>query len=182
LLLRQVGLLTRFGPTRVTFDDAFRSAGTVFPALDRLGVAKQIFVCTAYARDGAALAIPELGGDDPEQLATMTWDELRAHADDGVTVSSHTVTHAHLTSLSDDELRRELVDSKRELEDELAGACRELAYPYGEHDARVRQFARTAGYACAYGLRERGGDPYAMRRVDLYRRHAPVRALLRLYL
>jgi peptidoglycan/xylan/chitin deacetylase (PgdA/CDA1 family) len=166
---------------RATFDDAFRTAANVFPALERLGVPTQVFVCTAYARAGAPLAIPELEGDDPEQLATMTWDELRAHAERGVTVSSHTVSHARLTRLSDDELRRELTDSKAELEDELGCSCSELAYPYGEHDDRVRRFARKAGYAAAFGLRERRADAYARRRVDLYRRHSPFRALLRLY-
>lgn len=181
LLLRQVRLLSRFRDVRATFDDAFRSAATVFPALERLGVPLQIFVCTGHARDGAPLAIRELEGDDPEQLATMTWEELREHAGHGVEIGSHGVTHAHLTRLSDDELRNELGESKAEIEDVLGRPCRELAYPYGEHDERVRAAARAAGYERAYGLRERGQDPYALRRVDLYRRHAPFRALLRLY-
>jgi hypothetical protein len=63
----------------------------------------------------------------------------------------------------------------------LGRPCPELAYPYGEHDERVRAAARAAGYERAYGLRERGHDAYALRRVDLYRRHAPFGALLRLY-
>jgi peptidoglycan/xylan/chitin deacetylase (PgdA/CDA1 family) len=141
----------------------------------------QIFVCTGYARDGAPLSIPELAGDDPEQLSTMTWDELRAHRERGVLFGSHGVSHAHLTELSDDELRRELMESKQQLEDELTTPCTELAYPYGEHDDRVRAAARAAGYLRAYGLRERGRDPYAWPRLDLYRRHTPFGALLRLY-
>jgi peptidoglycan/xylan/chitin deacetylase (PgdA/CDA1 family) len=180
-LLRQVRSLSRFRDLRVTFDDAFRSASTVFPPLERLGVALQIFVCTDYAREGAPLAIPELEGDDPERLATMTWEELRAHAERGVAIGSHGVTHAHLTQLSDAELRRELGESKAEIEDVFGRRCPELAYPYGEHDERVRAAARAAGYERAYGLRERGHDPYALRRIDLYRRHTPLKALLRLY-
>lgn len=175
-------LLSRFRRVRASFDDAFRNAATVFPELERAGVPIQIFVCTGYAQDGAPLSIPELSGDDPEQLATMTWDELRMHAERGVTVSSHTVSHPHLTRLSDGELRRELVASKQQFEDELGRPCRELAYPYGEHDERVRAAVRRAGYERAYGLKEDGRDPYALRRLDLYRRHTPFRTLLRLYL
>jgi peptidoglycan/xylan/chitin deacetylase (PgdA/CDA1 family) len=175
LLLRQVRLLKRFRRLRASFDDAFRSSATVFPQLQRMGVPVQVFVCTGYARDGAALSIPELAGDDPQQLATMTWDELRR-----VDVGSHGVTHAHLTRLSDEELRRELVDSKQRIEDELGRACVDFAYPYGEHDDRVRAAVRSAGYERAYGLVHDGGDPYALRRVDLYRRHTPFRSLLRL--
>jgi peptidoglycan/xylan/chitin deacetylase (PgdA/CDA1 family) len=147
----------------------------VFPELLRLGIPVQVFVCTGYARDGAPMSIPELAGDDPEQLATMTWDELR-----DVDVGSHGVMHAHLTRLSDEELRRELGDSKQQIEDELGRACPDFAYPYGEHDERVRAAVRAAGYERAYGLVADGRDQYSLRRVDLYRRHSPFRALLRL--
>ncbi len=175
LLLGQVRLLRRFRCVRASFDDAFRSAASVFPELERMGVPVQVFVCTGHARDGAPLRIPELEGDDPQQLATMTWDELG-----GVDVGSHGITHAHLTRLSDEELRRELVESKQQIEDELGRPCPELAYPYGEHDHRVRTAVRSAGYERAYGLTTDRSDPYALRRVDLYRRHSPFRALLRL--
>jgi peptidoglycan/xylan/chitin deacetylase (PgdA/CDA1 family) len=179
LLLRQVRALSRFWAVHATFDDAFRSAATVFPALEQLGVSIKIFVCTGFARDGAPLTIPELEGDDPKQLLTMTWDELRGHADRGTAIGSHTVSHAHLTQLSDAELRQELTDSKGELEAELGRPCPELAYPYGEHDQRVRAAARVAGYTGAYALEGKKGDPYASPRIDLYRRHTPQRAFLR---
>jgi peptidoglycan/xylan/chitin deacetylase (PgdA/CDA1 family) len=179
LLLRQVRALSRFWRVDATFDDAFRSAATVFPPLERLGVSVQIFVCTKYARAGAPLSIPELAGDDPAELATMSWDELREHADRGVQIGSHTVSHSHLTRLSDAGLRRELEDSKGEVEAELGRPCRELAYPYGEHDERVRAAARGAGYLRAFGLRDLKGDGYALPRADLYRRHTVPRALIR---
>ena len=172
--------MKRLRPVRATFDDAFRSAASVFLALQQLGVTVQIFVCSAYAGDGAPLAIPELAGDDPEQLATMTWDELRAHAERGALIGAHSVTHAHLMRLGDGELRREVTESKQQVEDELGRPCPDFAYPYGEHDARVRAAVAAAGYERGYALRDRGRDPYALRRVDLYRRHTPVTALLRL--
>src|SRR6478609_5452816 len=108
LLLRQIRALSRFRPVHATFDDAFRSAPSIFPALELLGVPIQIFVCTSYARTGAPLTLPELAGDDPEQLATMDWDALLEHAHRGVAIGSHAVSHPHLTRLSADELRREL--------------------------------------------------------------------------
>jgi peptidoglycan/xylan/chitin deacetylase (PgdA/CDA1 family) len=150
----------------------------VFPVLERLGLPPTIFVCTSYARTGAPLDIGELAGDDRDQLRTMTWDELRAHCERGVCVGSHGRSHAHLTELGDEQLRSELRDSKQEIEDELGRPCAELAYPYGEHDMRVRTAARVAGYELAYGLSESGRDQYALPRLDLYRRHAPWRAML----
>jgi peptidoglycan/xylan/chitin deacetylase (PgdA/CDA1 family) len=180
LLLRQVRLLSRFRQVHVTFDDAFRSAATVFPALERLGVTVQIFVCTRYALVGAPPMIPELAGDDPQQLATMNWDELREHAARGTAIGSHAVSHPHLTTLSEDELRRELNESKQEIEDRLGRPCEDFAYPYGEHDGRVRAATRAAGYGRAYALRGSRSDAYAAPRLDLYRRHTVPRTLARL--
>src|SRR5262245_7192883 len=105
----------------------------------------------------------------------MTVYELR-----DLDVCSHGIAHAHLTRLSDEELRRELVESKQQIEDELGRACPDFAYPYGDHDERVRAAVRAAGYERAYGLVDDGNDLYALRRLDLYRRHTPFRALLRL--
>jgi peptidoglycan/xylan/chitin deacetylase (PgdA/CDA1 family) len=171
-LLRQVRLLARWRDVRVTFDDGFRNAAAVFPQLRRVGVPIQLFICSGYASDGRALAIPELDGDDPEELATMTWDEVRAHADDGISIGAHTVSHPHLPTLGEAELLRELRESKEELEAALGRTCPDLAYPYGEHDARVRSAARAAGFECAYALAlGTWNDPYGLPRLDLYRRH-----------
>jgi peptidoglycan/xylan/chitin deacetylase (PgdA/CDA1 family) len=150
----------------------------VFPQLEQLGLHPTIFVCTSYAGAGSPLSIPELEGDDPAELATMTWDDLRAHADRGAAIGSHGVSHAHLIGLADEELGRELRDSKAEIEEELGRPCTEFAYPYGEHDERVRTVACRAGYERAFGLHESGHDPYASPRLDLYRRHRPWRAFL----
>jgi peptidoglycan/xylan/chitin deacetylase (PgdA/CDA1 family) len=179
LLLGQVRALSRLWEVHATFDDAFRSAASIFPALARLGVTVQIFVCTRYARDGAPLTIPELAGDDRAELETMSWDELRRHAERGIQIGSHAVSHPHLTTLSDSELRQELADSKAEIEGELGLPCTDFAYPYGEHDGRVREAARSAGYDRAYALRGDRRDPYAAPRLDLYRRHSVPRTILR---
>jgi peptidoglycan/xylan/chitin deacetylase (PgdA/CDA1 family) len=178
--LRQVRAARRLGRVHVTFDDAFR---TIEPAVDALlerGLPVTIFACTGLAdRGGAPLAIAELAGDDPEQLATMTWDDLRTMRDRGARVQSHGVAHAHSTTLSDDELGRELRESKQRVEDELRDPCVDFAYPYGERDARVRDAVRAAGYEHGYALRDGSGDAYDLPRVDLYRRHGVLATLLR---
>jgi peptidoglycan/xylan/chitin deacetylase (PgdA/CDA1 family) len=171
----------RYADVHATFDDAFHSVTSVLPELRRLGIRTTVFVCTGLAdRDGAPLLVPELTTSQAEDLAglrTLTWDDLRALAADGTAVGSHTVTHAHLPRLGDDELARELRESKQRIEDELAQQCPLLAYPYGEHDARVRAAARAARYEQAFALRAPRGDPFAVPRVDLYRRDNLVRTV-----
>ena len=76
----------------------------------------------------------------------MSWSELRAIAEDGIEVGSHTITHPRLTQLSPAELERELVESRERIEDELGRPCRFLAYPYGDEAEHVRAAAEAAGY------------------------------------
>jgi peptidoglycan/xylan/chitin deacetylase (PgdA/CDA1 family) len=173
-----VRLLRRLRDVTVTFDDGFRSAAVAFPGLRSLGVPVQLFICSGYARDGAPLRIPELAGDDPDELATMTWDEIRAHADDGIAIGAHTVSHPHLPALSDEEVLRELRDSKAEIEAALNRPCPDFAFPYGEHDARVRAAAQSVGFRRAYALAHgTWDDSYELPRLDLYRKHNLLRTL-----
>jgi peptidoglycan/xylan/chitin deacetylase (PgdA/CDA1 family) len=157
---------------RVTFDGAFRSVRCVVPLLEQLAIPVTVFACTGCASTGAPLVLPELAHEAdarPEDLATMSWDELRELAGRGIAVGSHTAHHPHLRTLDDDELREELVGSRERIEHELDRPCRTLAYPYGEHDRRVRAAARDAGYATAYALVPADGhvDDFCLPRVPM---------------
>jgi peptidoglycan/xylan/chitin deacetylase (PgdA/CDA1 family) len=133
----------------VTFDDAFASVANAVPILERLALPATVFVCTDFAPTGRPLLVPELQGvAQVDELATLTWDQLRFLSESKVVeIGSHGASHAHLTRLGDEELRRELRDSKEAIEDATGDGCAVLAYPYGEHDARVRDEARAAGYS-----------------------------------
>lgn len=169
----------------VTFDDAFRTVLKALPILERLGAHATVFACSGYAAEGRPLLIRELATRArgyEEELATMDWDALRAAAERGVEIGSHTIGHVHLPQLSDAELRRELDESREQIGDELRRPCRFLAYPFGESDERVEAAARAAGYAAAFSLRPRRGsplDPYAVPRVDVYRADGPLRFRLK---
>lgn len=166
----------------VTFDDAFRSVASALPALERLGVPATVFACPGHT--GGVLAVPELAAEvaaRPSELETMGWDELRGLVERGVEIGSHTVGHPHLPRLDDGELRRELVESRERLEDELRRPCPYLAYPFGDEDGRVQRAARAAGYAAAFALpgNESAPNPYAVPRVGVYRRDGRVRLALK---
>jgi len=168
----------------VTFDDAYRSVAAAFPTLERLSVPATVFACPGFADGGRPLAVPELADEAAayaSELATMDWDALRSLAARDVEIGSHTVSHAHLTQLGDDELRRELVESRERLEDGLGRPCRFVAYPYGDDDPRVHAAARAAGYEAGFALpgAESPVDRFALPRVGIYRRDGRARAALK---
>jgi peptidoglycan/xylan/chitin deacetylase (PgdA/CDA1 family) len=168
----------------VTFDDAFRNVLDAIEPLERLGVPATVFACASFADDGRPFDGGKLAGEaaaHPDELATMTWDDLRGLAERGVEVGSHTVSHPRLPELGDAELVSELRESRERIEDELGRPCPTIAYPFGAEDARVREATRQAGYAAAYALKSkrRPADPFALPRVGIWRKDTPPRVALK---
>jgi peptidoglycan/xylan/chitin deacetylase (PgdA/CDA1 family) len=77
----------------------------------------------------------------------MTWTDVRALADAGMDIESHTRSHRVLETLDRDELREELVGSRRDLEAQLGRPVRALSYPVGRRPpVAVRRAVADAGY------------------------------------
>jgi peptidoglycan/xylan/chitin deacetylase (PgdA/CDA1 family) len=160
----------------VTFDDAYLSVLELGkPLLDEVGFPATVFVPTDYPdapeRPMAWEGIDGwLGGPHEHDLRPLSWAQLGALADEGWEIGSHTCSHPRLTTVSDERLRLELLESRAKLEQRLGRACSTLAYPYGDHDARVVQATRAAGYAAAGTLPGRlpRPKPLAWPRVGVY--------------
>jgi len=175
-LARQLELLVRRGyrgatferavaapPARrtlvVTFDDGYRSVlEHALPILDRLELPGTVYVPTDFVDSDAPMSWPGIdhwvGGPHESELVGMSWRELTALRDRGWEIGSHTCAHPRLSQLDDSTLFRELIGSRRACEARL-GACRTLALPYGDGDARVLAAAADAGYTAVAGLPRR---------------------------
>ena len=141
----------------VTFDDAYRSVLELgLPILERLGVPGTVFAPTDHIGSERPMVWPGidqwLGGPHEHELVPMSWDELAGLADRGWEVGSHTCSHPRLTQTDDALLAGELRQSKKRCEEALGGECTSLAYPYGDHDARVVAATGAAGYRFAATL------------------------------
>jgi peptidoglycan/xylan/chitin deacetylase (PgdA/CDA1 family) len=147
---------------------------TVFAVPGLIG--RQVFWWDAYvnARHGMtpsafrSLAVEELGGDDravtawaqhrgilplashaSRRAATLAelGEAVRAHP--GLTIGSHSWSHANLARVTGDVLVRELVDSLAWLRERVDRVVPWLSYPYGRWSPAVTQAAGSAGYAAA---------------------------------
>jgi len=170
-------------PTRIavlTFDDGWRDAvTTVAPLLDRLGVAATFYVCPgALGATSADLAKPAWVGGEAGRLLDSS--EVRALADAGMDVASHTLTHPDLRTLGDRELATELRDSRTAVENLTGRRCETFAYPFGAQDARVRAAVAAAGYRLAWGWLPGPWDPLAAPRLPGPPRHGAPRLALKL--
>jgi peptidoglycan/xylan/chitin deacetylase (PgdA/CDA1 family) len=170
----------------ITFDDAYLSVyERARPLLARYGFPGTVFVPTAFAGRDSPMAWAGIdqwldGGHRPE-LVPMDWDQLRSLEQLGWEIGSHTHTHPRLTELDDESLAEELLRSRNECEHELVGPCQSLAYPYGDHDARVVEAARHAGYltACTLPARLHRPQPLRWPRVGVFHQDVPGRFRLK---
>ncbi len=171
----------------VTFDDAFASVlERAFPVLEALAVPATVFVPTAYVSDGEALQWASMeqwaGTPYADELRCMSWADLRALAEAGWEIGSHSHTHPDLTSLDDEQLDRELRTSRACCEEQLGRPCRTLAYPFSAYDRRVMERTCAAGYEAAAILDNHlaipagsllgpngSGEPFGLLREGVYR-------------
>ncbi len=126
----------RYGHTAavsVTFDDALYTQVAVgAPLLEERNLLGTFYVLT---------------GDDWNEWEGY-WDDWREVAAAGHEIGSHTVTHAQLSTLSEQEMREELEQSRETIDAEIPGqTCRTIAYPYGDYDDFVEEV--TADYYIA---------------------------------
>lgn len=99
--------------------------------------------------------------------------QLRELSEAGFEVGSHSATHAFLPDLDDARLRRELLESRLEIEDILSRPVTHLSCPGGRLSRRVADAAREAGYetmaTSRMGVNGPGSDPFALARCPLRR-------------
>lgn len=166
----------------VTFDDAH---GSVFdlarPILEEVGFPATVFVPTDYAGTERLMGWQGydrwLGTEHESELRCLSWGELTDLQDAGWEIGSHTCSHPHLTQLDDDELERELVQSRQTCEERSGRPCVSLAYPYSDQDDRVVEATRRAGYGLAVTVAHGWEPPLPLRwpRVGIFHGNSPRR-------
>jgi peptidoglycan/xylan/chitin deacetylase (PgdA/CDA1 family) len=152
----------------ITFDDGYLdNLEQAMPVLQRHG-----FRATCYIVNGC-IGRHNLwdAGNLGVQKPMMTVEQLHAWRAGGMEIGAHTRSHPHLTACSDAELRDEIVDGRKELEDLLGIEVPQFCYPFGDADARVAGVARTAGYVASPTVRRgrarHGMDPFMLPRVAI---------------
>jgi peptidoglycan/xylan/chitin deacetylase (PgdA/CDA1 family) len=82
---------------------------------------------------------------------------------------SHTKSHRKCDTLSEDQLRAELGESKKLIEQRMGGECPFLCWPYGKYTRGAVRVAKEVGYEALFtthhGVVRRGSDPFAIKRI-----------------
>ena len=90
------------------------------------------------------------GRQAPAKLHPVTWEMLAAMRDAGMTIGSHTKTHAFLTNETHERVWKELKDSRDALQARLGVEVDTFAYPGGCFNAQIVEAVAAAGYRLAF--------------------------------
>jgi peptidoglycan/xylan/chitin deacetylase (PgdA/CDA1 family) len=120
------------GAVAITFDDGFGNlAEHAVPVLTRLALPATIFVVSGYC--GMRNNWPTQPAGIPE-MPLLSWTALR-DLPPSIALGAHTVTHPNLTALEQPEMRKEVLDSRTEIEQRTGRRVDTFAYPYGTVNA-----------------------------------------------
>ena len=105
----------------------------------------------------------------PSQM--LGWGEIKEMAAAGINFGSHTKTHRNLCLMEDGEIRKELMDSKLQLEEKLGMKQVGFCYPFGIYDDRVKRLVRDAGFdyarTCIKGSNCKSIDRFSLKSIDV---------------
>lgn len=132
----------------ICFDDAFQNSYVAAEILHARGLAASWF-----AVPGALIGWPCWRDAGRPDMPTLLAVELRQLLEGGMEVGSHSLTHRHLTELTQEEAIEEIVLSRQRLQNELGAEVTGFAYPYGDCDRPLSQLVADAGYARAYSTK-----------------------------
>jgi peptidoglycan/xylan/chitin deacetylase (PgdA/CDA1 family) len=138
----------------ITFDDAYLDNYTnAFPILQKFGFSATIFAVTNLLGKSSAWR--------RHSAPCMNWSHAKEMLRYGISFQSHTCTHPDLTKLGSIECLKELIESRKKIEDTLGISVRHFAYPYGKYNNSVIERVKEAGYFSSYaaGWSERGSSP-----------------------
>lgn len=125
-------------PVIITFDDGRANQFTsAYPLLKKYNLKAVFYVFTnAIDRPGY-----------------FTWDQLKELSNSGMEIGDHTRFHWYLTKQTDEVLEKEIINTKKLLEDNLNIKVLSLAYPFGLYNDKVIEFVKRADFKYARSLK-----------------------------
>ncbi|MFH0878457.1 MAG: polysaccharide deacetylase family protein [Lentisphaerota bacterium] len=130
------------------------------------------------------------GGGKPADFESMTlsWPQIREMSEAGMSFGPHTIRHAILPRIAEEDALCEIRDSWQNLlAQEGVHTTPVFSYPSGTFDARTQAMVRDCGLQAALAVDQRANalplrDPFAISRVNVDRRSSESPALFKLLL
>ncbi len=149
----------------LTFDDGYDSFHRyVVPVLNSLEARATVFVIAGFVGKTNSWDVKL----SYRPFRHMDAKQIREIIGLGFKVGSHSCTHKDLTRLPYDAVKKELEESKKQLEDLTGMDVDAFSFPFGRYNRRTAEAAFAAGYRMLFGLGSASRDG-VIARLPVYR-------------
>lgn len=151
----------------INFDDGYKNILQTKDYLKNKNIKPVLFV----------LAKPE-NADQTELKNTnefLTKDDIKSLISDGWEIGSHGVTHKDFWTLSPADIQKEIIESKKILEQTYGINIRYFSYPRGRYSKEIIEAVKNAGYELGVSMDDGditvGTNPYILPRIGIDKTH-----------
>ena len=149
------------GSIVITFDDGYSdNYRYAYPLLKKYNFPATIFLVSDF-----------INSDSSKYLSPSEIHEMKSN---NISFGSHTISHRILTRLRNEEILREIRDSKNILESQLGQRINSFAYPVGtrvDFNSEIMETVKASKYACAcsnvYGINGNTTNIFALKRIGI---------------
>lgn len=128
----------------LTFDDGYKDILQTKEYFKRLGVRPAIFILS----DRNNVAEKEL----EVKRKFLNNKEILKLREAGWEIGCHSATHADFSKLSEDDMKKEIIEAKRDLEKELGIPISYFSYPKGKYSPKILSAVSKAGYTLGVSM------------------------------
>lgn len=152
----------------ITFDDGYRDVLKLKSFFKKNNIRPAVFILANPRRAN----YKELG----TKREFLNRNEILSLKNDGWEIGSHTNTHADLTTLSEQRLKDEILDSRKKLEEIIKTDVKYFAYPRGKYTDKVLKILKKSGYVLGLtmddGFISKKTNPLLVPRIGVDRTHS----------
>ncbi len=133
----------------LSFDDGYEdNYFNVFPILKKYNFPSTIFLATNFIKQKALNSF-----NTP--LPMLSWRQIKEMHNSGlIDFEPHTHTHPRLTKISLESAKREILESRKIIEENLNKQCKFFAYPHGEYNQEIVKFLKENNFKGAVITKE----------------------------
>ena len=162
------------GDFEITFDDGYKNNFThAYPLLLKYNLNATFFITTDFI-DGSINS--KKIWPIKKMFPPLAWEDIRKMAKGGMRIGAHGKTHPVLAGLPEEKQRKEIVESKRRIEEMVGKTVDSFSYPKGHKKSFSREtkiLLSSSGYKYAYtnvmGFNSTPPeDRYGLKRIRIY--------------
>ncbi len=159
----------------ITFDDGYAdNLKNALPVLKKYQAKATIYlVVDRHGREWSSKRKKKNNTGELMKEAKLTDQQVRDLLESGlIEIGSHTLTHDNLPVLSLEQKKREILESRKQLQQSFAISCHSFCYPFGLYDETDIKLVKQAAYTNATTV-EKGisdlnsADPFKLKRITI---------------